>query len=64
MKKHKIARIEGYGRLTGPAQDGMHTVEVTAAGGETSQVQGEERDSGHRLRGQNAPRPRSRTTAS
>ena len=29
MKKHKIARIEGYGRLTGPAQEGVHTVEVT-----------------------------------
>jgi dihydrolipoamide dehydrogenase len=43
MKKHKIARMEGYGRLTGPAMDGVHTVEVTAAGGngatgETSQV--------------------------
>ena len=38
MKKHKIARIEGYGRLTGPAQDGVHTVEVTARIGETSQV--------------------------
>ena len=38
MKKHKIARIEGYGRLTGPAQDGVHTVEVTARTGETSQV--------------------------
>ena len=31
MKKHKIARIEGYGRLTGPAQDGVHTVEVKAS---------------------------------
>ena len=38
MKKHKIARIEGYGRLTGPAQDGVHTVEVTARTGESSQV--------------------------
>ncbi|MGA3082387.1 MAG: dihydrolipoyl dehydrogenase [Terracidiphilus sp.] len=34
MKKHKIARIVGYGRLTGPAQDGVHTVEMTAPGGE------------------------------
>ncbi len=33
MKKHKIATIEGYGRLTGPAQNGVHTVEVTTAGG-------------------------------
>ena len=43
MKKHKIARIEGYGRLTGAAQAGVHTVEVTTAGhdgaaGEVSQV--------------------------
>jgi len=34
MKKHKIAVIAGYGRLTGPAQDGVHAVEVT--GGETN----------------------------
>jgi dihydrolipoamide dehydrogenase len=34
MKKHKIARIVGYGRLTGPAQDGVHTVEMTTPGGE------------------------------
>jgi dihydrolipoamide dehydrogenase len=34
MKKHKIARLVGYGRLTGPAQDGVHTVEMTAPGGE------------------------------
>ena len=50
MKKHKITRIEGYGRLTGPAhhpgdkdpspgtpgQDGVHSVEITAASGEVS----------------------------
>ncbi|MGA3371148.1 MAG: dihydrolipoyl dehydrogenase [Terracidiphilus sp.] len=39
MKKHKIAVIAGYGRLTGPARDGVHTVEVTASGGETSAIQ-------------------------
>jgi dihydrolipoamide dehydrogenase len=33
MKKHKIAVITGAGRLTGPAKDGLHTVEV--ASGET-----------------------------
>jgi dihydrolipoamide dehydrogenase len=38
MKKHKITVIQGTGRLTGPAQDGAHTVEVKAASGETSQV--------------------------
>jgi len=31
MKKHKIARMEGYGRLTGPALAGVHTVEVKTA---------------------------------
>ena len=38
VKKHKVTRIEGYGRLTGPAADGVHTVEVNKAG-EVSQVQ-------------------------
>jgi dihydrolipoamide dehydrogenase len=38
MKKHKIATIAGYARLTGAAKDGVHTVEVTAAAGEVSQV--------------------------
>jgi dihydrolipoamide dehydrogenase len=37
MKKHKIAVIQGYGRLTGPAQAGVHTVEV-ANGEATSNV--------------------------
>jgi dihydrolipoamide dehydrogenase len=32
MKKHKIAVIPGFGRLTGPAQNGIHTVEVEANG--------------------------------
>ncbi|MDR3727046.1 MAG: dihydrolipoyl dehydrogenase [Terracidiphilus sp.] len=39
MKKHKIARFEGYGRLTGPAQSGVHTVDVTHAAGEATPVQ-------------------------
>jgi len=43
VRKHKVARVEGYARLTGPAVDGVHTLEVTAAGhdgvsGEVSQV--------------------------
>lgn len=37
MKKHKIAVISGFGRLTGPAQNGVHTVEVEV-GGQKSQV--------------------------
>ncbi len=38
MKKHKITVIAGFGRLTGPASGGVHTVEVAAAAGETSRV--------------------------
>jgi dihydrolipoamide dehydrogenase len=37
MKKHKIAVIPGYAKLTGAAKDGVHTVDVTAAGA-SSQV--------------------------
>ncbi|MDR3772530.1 MAG: dihydrolipoyl dehydrogenase [Terracidiphilus sp.] len=37
VKKHKVTRIEGYGRLTGPAADGVHTVQVDKAG-ELSEV--------------------------
>jgi len=39
MKKHKIAMLPGFGRLTGPAVEGVHTVEVAAQDGATSQVQ-------------------------
>jgi dihydrolipoamide dehydrogenase len=38
MKKHKIARIEGFGRLTGSAKGGVHSVEV-ASGETVSHVQ-------------------------
>jgi dihydrolipoamide dehydrogenase len=33
MRKNKVSTIEGYGRLTGPAQDGIHTVSVYTEGG-------------------------------
>ncbi|MHB1937393.1 MAG: dihydrolipoyl dehydrogenase [Acidobacteriaceae bacterium] len=33
MKKNKVTVFEGHGRLTGPAKDGVHSVEVNAAGG-------------------------------
>ena len=36
MKKHKIAVIPGFARLTGPAQSGVHTVEVEANGQKSS----------------------------
>ena len=38
MKKNKVKTISGYGKLTGPAKDGVHTVEVTAADGASSQL--------------------------
>jgi dihydrolipoamide dehydrogenase len=38
MKKHKIARIEGFGRLTASAQDGLHTVEVQTGSGQANQI--------------------------
>jgi len=37
MKKHKIAVIAGFGRLTGSARDGVHTVDVDKSG-QKSQV--------------------------
>jgi dihydrolipoamide dehydrogenase len=38
MKKHKITTMVGYARLTGAAKDGVHSVEVAAAGGEVTLV--------------------------
>jgi len=39
MKKHKIAVIGGYARLTGAAKDGVHSLDVTATGdGAKSQI--------------------------
>src|SRR3984893_18505986 len=38
MKKNKINAIKGYGRLTGPAKDGIHTIEVKLADGKTDTV--------------------------
>ena len=38
MKKNKVTVVQGYGRLTGPAQDGIHTLAVTAADGATQPV--------------------------
>ena len=39
MKKHKITVIAGTGRLTGPANASIHTVDVSNGAGEKSQVQ-------------------------
>jgi dihydrolipoamide dehydrogenase len=35
MKKNKITTFKGFGRLTGPAKDGVHSVEVKLADGKT-----------------------------
>jgi dihydrolipoamide dehydrogenase len=32
MKKNKVETVKGYGKLTGPAQNGIHTVEVDNGG--------------------------------
>jgi dihydrolipoamide dehydrogenase len=38
MKKNKVTVVPGWGKLTGPAKNGIHTVEVTGgANGETAQ---------------------------
>ena len=38
MKKNKVTVISGYGRLTGPAKDGIHTIALAAADGTKSEV--------------------------
>src|SRR5258708_10062602 len=38
MKKNKINAIKGYGRLTGPAKDGVHSIEVKLADGKTDTI--------------------------
>ena len=37
MRKNKVETLKGYGKLTGPAQNGIHTIELKADG-KTSQV--------------------------
>ncbi|HEY3627252.1 MAG TPA: dihydrolipoyl dehydrogenase [Terracidiphilus sp.] len=38
MKKNKVTVISGWGKLTGPAKDGIHTVEVSGGSGEPRQL--------------------------
>ncbi len=38
MKKNKVTVVRGYGRLTGPAQEGVHALAVTAPDGAASVV--------------------------
>jgi dihydrolipoamide dehydrogenase len=39
MRKNKVTNIEGYGRLTGPAKGGVHSVAVESASGEKKTIQ-------------------------
>jgi dihydrolipoamide dehydrogenase len=39
MRKNKVTVIEGYGRLTGPAQEGIHSIAVDAPNGENKVIQ-------------------------
>ena len=38
MRKNKVETIRGYGSLTGPAQNGIHTVELKAADGKATHL--------------------------
>ena len=53
VRKHKVDRIQGYARLTGPAVDGVHT--LCRQGRRAEPGQDEECHSRNRLRGQTAP---------
>ena len=39
MKKNKVTVFPGHGRLSGPAKDGVHSVDVQAAEGERTSIQ-------------------------
>jgi dihydrolipoamide dehydrogenase len=38
MKKNKITTFKGFGKLTGPAKDGVHTIEVKLADGKSETI--------------------------
>ena len=59
MKKNKVETIRGYGKLTGPAQNGVLTVEVTADG-KTTQIKAKNVILCHRIGSPHASRPRAR----
>ena len=48
MRKNKVTVIEGYGKLTGPAKNGIHTVDVESKNGK-QQVQAKNLASVHGL---------------
>ncbi|HKT50575.1 MAG TPA: dihydrolipoyl dehydrogenase [Candidatus Angelobacter sp.] len=39
VRKNKVTAVRGFGTLTGPAKNGVHTVDVTGEGGQKSQIQ-------------------------
>src|ERR1700761_977630 len=39
MRKNKVTVLEGYGRLTGPAKDGIHSIAVESSSGEKKTIQ-------------------------
>ena len=56
MKKNKVTVIQGWGKLTGPAKDGILTVEVEGKGGKSTD-QRQERNSLDRLGRARSARP-------
>ncbi len=40
MRKNKVTTIEGYGRLTGPAKEGIHSVSVETSASERKVIKG------------------------
>jgi dihydrolipoamide dehydrogenase len=38
VRKNKVDRLQGFGRLTGPAKNGVHTIELAAEGGARSEI--------------------------
>ena len=38
MRKNKVTVVSGFGRVTGPAKDGLHSIEVTDASSKSSQI--------------------------
>lgn len=38
MRKNKVTVVSGFGLLTGPAKDGVHTIDVTDGSGKVSQI--------------------------
>jgi dihydrolipoamide dehydrogenase len=38
VRKNKVDRVQGFGRLTGPAKNGVHTIELSGEGGARSEI--------------------------